>query len=166
MPEILDLYDRNGVRTGETMIRGTKVPAGRRVLIVSIVTLNSSGEILLTRRAEGKTYAGCWEITGGCVQSGETAAQGAVRELFEETGIQVTESELELRGTASGADYIHAFYLVRKDVPVGGLHLLAGETDAAKWAKPSEYLEMAAVRKTIPLHISLLTERYPDLFKE
>ena len=78
----------------------------------------------------------------------------------------MTESELELRGTVSGADYIHAFYLVRKDVPVGELHLLAGETDAAKWAKPSEYLEMAAAYKTIPLHISLLTERYPDLFKE
>ena len=166
MPEILDLYDKNGVRTGETLIRGTKVPAGRRVLLVSIVTLNSSGEILVTRRAAGKTYAGCWEITGGCVQSGETAVQGAARELFEETGIQAAESELELRGTASGADYIHAFFLVRKDVPVGELHLLACETDAAKWVEPSEYLELAAAYRTIPLHISLLKEQYPDLFQE
>ena len=166
MPEILDLYDKNGVRTGETLIRGTKVPAGRRVLLVSIVTVNSSGEILLTRRAKEKTFAHCWENTAGCVQSGETAAQGAVRELFEETGIQAAESELELRGTASGADYIHAFFLVRKDVPLSAIRLLAGETDAAKWVQPAEYLRLAAVKQAIPVQASLLTEQFPELFRE
>lgn len=166
MPEILDLYDKDGNRTGETVVRGTGIPEGRRVLTVSIVTVNSRGEILLTRRAKEKTFAHCWENTAGCVQSGETAAQGAVRELYEETGIRVTESELECRGSVTWKDCIHAYFLLRKDVPISAVRLLAGETDAAKWERPSEYLKLAAAKQAIPLQASLLTERYPDLFQE
>ena len=70
MPEILDLYDKDGNRTGETIVRGTKIPEGRHVLLVSIVTVNGKGEILLSKRAPGKTYEGCWEVTTDAV-SGE-----------------------------------------------------------------------------------------------
>ena len=166
MQEILDLYDRDGNRTGETIVRGNKIPEGRCVLLVSIITRNPDGEILLTRRSAGKTFAHCWEITGGCVQTGETAAQGAVRELFEETGIRVTEAELECRGQETGADFIHVFFLVRKHVPVSGLHLLPGETDAAQWVQPPEYLRLSEQNCTIPLSAALLAAHYPDLFGE
>ena len=70
MPEYLDLYRRDGTRTGQTIERGQRVPPGRCVLLVSILTLNSRGEILLTKRAKEKKYACRWEITGGWVQSG------------------------------------------------------------------------------------------------
>ena len=103
---------------------------------------------------------------GGCVQTGETAAQGAVRELFEETGIRVTEAELECRGQETGADFIHVFFLVRKHVPVSGLHLLPGETDAAQWVQPPEYLRLSEQNCTIPLSAALLAAHYPDLFGE
>lgn len=166
MPEILDLYDKDGNRTGETIVRGTKIPEGRHVLLVSIVTVNGKGEILLTKRAPGKTYEGCWEVTGGCVQSGETAVHGAVRELSEETGIRAAADELECRGQRTGKDFIHEFYLLRKDVPLSGLTLRADETDAAEWVQPEEYLRLAEQYKTIPLGVSLLQEYYPDLFQE
>ena len=164
MPEILDLYDRNGVRTGETLIRGTKVPAGRRVLIVSIVTLNSSGEILLTRRAEGKTYAGCWEITGGCVQSGEDAREAALRELYEETGIRALPDEIIHCGTRMRTDYIHEFYRVHKDIPITGIRLQPGETDDARWVTPEEFRRMAQRRMTIAHQTAFFFECYPDIF--
>ena len=166
MPEILDLYDKDGNRTGETVVRGTKIPAGRHVLLVSIVTLNSRGEILLTRRAAGKTFEGCWEVTGGCVQAGENALQGAVRELFEETGIRTAAEELECRGKKTGRDFIHSFYLLRRDVPVHALWLSADETEAAKWVQPAEYMRLTEQYRTIPLGVSLLREYYPDLFCE
>ncbi|HZK29302.1 MAG TPA: NUDIX domain-containing protein [Clostridia bacterium] len=35
-----------------------------------------------------------WEVTAGAIMKGETAEQGAIRELKEETGIAVTESDL------------------------------------------------------------------------
>lgn len=166
MPEILDLYDKDGNRTGETAVRGNRIPAGRHVLLVSIITVNSKGEILLTKRAAGKTFEGCWEVTGGCVQSGENALQGAVRELFEETGIRAAADELECRGRKTGRDFIHVFYLARKDVPVSELRLCADETDAAKWVRPSDYQRLAEQYKTIPLGVTLLRDYYPDLFRE
>ena len=166
MPEYLDLYRRDGTRTGQTIERGQRVPPGRCVLLVSILTLNNSGEILLTKRAKEKKYACRWEITGGCVQSGETAAQGAMRELSEETGIVVTEQELEYRGRYCRSDYIHAFFLVRKDVPLGEIRLLAGETDDAKWVQPAEYLRLAEAHKTIPHHTAVIVAHYPELFRE
>ncbi len=87
MTEILDLYNENGEPTGGTVLRGTPVPHGYYLMLVSIMTVRSDGRFLITKRAPEKNYAGRWEITGGCVQSGETAAEGALRELREETGI-------------------------------------------------------------------------------
>ena len=53
--EIWDLYDENRALTGETMVRGDRVPGGRYHLIVDAHFLNSKGETLLQRRAKGKS---------------------------------------------------------------------------------------------------------------
>ena len=52
--EIWDLYDKDRRRTGETMVRGGRVPYGRYHLIVDALFLNSKGETLLQRRAKTK----------------------------------------------------------------------------------------------------------------
>lgn len=43
------------------------------------------GEILLIQRADFKV----WVLPGGLVEAGESAAQAAIREVYEETGLQV-----------------------------------------------------------------------------
>lgn len=164
MTEILDLYDKNMHRTGQTVQRGKRMPAGSYLLLVSIMTVNSRGELLLTRRSPEKRYAGRWEITGGCVQTGESAAEGACRELQEETGICVQPGELTDCGTAQRSGYFHAFFLIHKDVPADEIRLQPGETDAAKWVTPAEFLEMAEQRLMIPHHVPMILSHYTDIF--
>ena len=66
----------------------------------AVVVENENGEILLQQRADN----GKWGLPGGCQDLGETLRATAVRELYEETGIKVSEDELILIDTLSGEE--------------------------------------------------------------
>ncbi len=158
--EVRDLYYSTGTHICGTVERGTPIPQGKCLMLTAVMTLRSDGRFLMTRRASAKKYAGRWEITGGCGQSGETAVQGAVRELFEETGIQTTESELIPCGVYRRAGYFHAFFLLRRDVPDSILRMQNGETDAYRWVTTDEYQALIEAHLTIPQHTSLIARAY------
>lgn len=52
------------------------------------------GKILLVKRAKGLLEAGKWGFPGGYLSRDETAGEGAVRELMEETGYEAKVKEL------------------------------------------------------------------------
>ena len=62
------------------------------------IIVNDKGEILLQSRADRDE----WGLPGGCQDLGENLKTTATRELYEETGIKVTEEELVLIDTLSG----------------------------------------------------------------
>jgi len=65
---------------------------GRLVVDVAIGVLRApDGRVLLTERKAGKDAAGFWELPGGQVEPGESAAQAAARELVEEVGVRALE---------------------------------------------------------------------------
>ena len=76
MPEILDVYDAQGRRTGKTRVRGEDFGPGEYHLIACAVVRNAQGKLLFSRRAPEKNFAGLWEASGGAVQ-GSTAASGS-----------------------------------------------------------------------------------------
>lgn len=45
---------------------------------------------LLLRRRDGRYLGGLWDIPGGTVEPGETPAEAAVRECWEEAGLRTT----------------------------------------------------------------------------
>jgi 8-oxo-dGTP diphosphatase len=63
-----------------------RVPAATIDVAVSIVRSNE-GRVLLAERTAHQIAAGFWELPGGKIDTGETPAQAAARELAEEIGI-------------------------------------------------------------------------------
>jgi dATP pyrophosphohydrolase len=51
-------------------------------------TTRDGHEFLQLRRAATDYMGGTWQTVAGCMETGETAWQAALRELFEETGLQ------------------------------------------------------------------------------
>ncbi len=143
MAEIWDLYDRDRNPLGITHIRGQYLKSGTYHIAVGIWTVNSKNEVLLTLRSPLKRdWPNVWENTAGSLVHGETSRQGAVRELYEETGIKISEDELFFLGTERGRNAIGDCYIVRNDTALEDIVFQEGETCDAKWVSLSELDKM------------------------
>ena len=146
--EYFDLYTSTRRPLGRRVLRGAPIPRGEYHIVVQVMTINSSGQILLTQRVPQKTSGGKWECSGGCAVSGETSREAAVRELFEETGIRAEEHELIPEWTLTTDSMLRDFYVVVKDVPLSKLHLQSIEVCAAKWVSLERLYEMVRMGQT------------------
>jgi 8-oxo-dGTP diphosphatase len=90
------------------------------------------GRLLLVQRAKDPNR-GCWSLPGGRLEPGESAAEAAAREVYEETGIRVVVGELVC--TVDFGPYVVDDFLAT----VRGGVLKAGD-DAldARWCTPDE----------------------------
>ncbi len=93
--EFWDIYDENKQLTGRTMKRNDwNMKPGEFHLTVLGVIQRPDGRFLITQRVMTKSWApGWWEVSGGGVMAGESSEQAVQREIFEETGIDVTGAE-------------------------------------------------------------------------
>lgn len=146
MSEFWDLYDRNLNPLGKTLERiGDTVPEkGEFHIVVNILSINKDGKILITKRHPDKTYGNMWEISGGSVLAGETAIDGAVRELYEETGLKAKPSELIYMGQIirDHSGCIHNFYIYNGNFCDDDIVLQDGETVDFKLVTPKELEQM------------------------
>lgn len=140
--EINDIYDKERQRTGRTHRRGTPWRKGEYGLVVCVWVYNGKGELLLTRRAPEKSFAGTWENSGGAELAGEDSLQAITRELREETGICAAPEEFRLLRSGRDRNAHYDFYCLKRDIPVEQVRLQPGETDAVKWAAFDEIHEM------------------------
>ncbi len=85
--------------------------------LVAWVVLQREGRVLLARRAPGRYGAGLWGLPGGHVEAGETLAQAAAREAWEEVGVGVEPGALHPLGVtryvAEGMEGADFFFLAR-----------------------------------------------------
>ena len=82
----MEIRDENGMTEREFLAayRDKHYPAP--YLTADIVLLSEGTDVLMIRR-KGHPYLGCWALPGGFVNPDESAAEGALRELTEETDV-------------------------------------------------------------------------------
>ena len=94
--EIWDIYDSEKRPTGRTMIRDDwhMKPGEYHLTVLGVIRRKEDGKYLITQRKMDKPWApGSWEIPGGGVSAGESSEDAIVRELKEETGLDVSSAE-------------------------------------------------------------------------
>jgi 8-oxo-dGTP diphosphatase len=110
-------------------------------LAVRAVLRDDQGRCLLLRRSNVcKAFVGTWEWPGGKADPGETFDVAVLREVREETGL-----EIELVGVA-GAFHIemsqqHLAVLCLEAKQTGGELRLSEEHDQSAWTPPAEMLQ-------------------------
>lgn len=163
--EFVDIYDKDGKATGKVVDKDAYIlKEGEYLLAVGMWIKDEAGRILLTRRSLTKKWApGKWENTAGHVQAGETCVHAILRELREETGLSVSEEQLEPLGSAKTGQYFGENYGVRLNVPVEAVRFQKGETCGAKWVTFSEFLEMAQKGELSPSVLEHM-ESYKESF--
>ena len=96
-----------------------------------VMTREDNPKVLLIERGH-EPFKGCWAFPGGFMNMDETTEQCAIRELEEETGLQITD--IQQLGTYSKVDRdprgrtITVAYLAFVDTPLP----VKGQDDAAK----------------------------------
>ena len=140
--EFNDVYDYRRNLTGKIHRRGTRWKMGEFGLVVCVWVYDGKGNLLLTRRAPGKSFAGTWENTGGAAKRGESSRQAIARELYEETGIVAGEEEFEYLCSDRSRNFFFDFYCLKRDTPIEEVKLLPGETDGVRWASMEQVHRM------------------------
>lgn len=156
--ELWDLYTKDRVKTGETMIRGEKVPEGRYRMVVHAGVFNQKGEMLIQQRQPfKKDWSNMWDITmGGCATAGDSSQTAVERELREEIGLELSFENIRPTLTVHFAQGFDDIYLLEQEVDLSKLKLQEEEVQAVKWAGCEEILDMIEEGIFIPYHRSVI----------
>ncbi len=153
----------------KTLIRPSpRALSMRPVEVAACVVRNPAGHVLMARRRADQSSPGCWEIPGGKIEPGESAAQAALRELHEETG-------LSAQGLRPLIRHIHDFPTRRIHLSVFEAAACSGlptgiEGNELAWVDPAQpavgpilpsNLRVLA-RLALPMRVALVTPPAAD----
>ncbi len=144
--EMWDIYDENKQRTGRTMKRNDWcLKDGEYHLTVLGVIAREDGRFLITKRVMTKAWApGWWEVSGGAAQAGEDSKDAVMREIKEETGLDVTGAEggylftYKRENPGEGDNYFVDVYRYTMNVTEADLQLQEEETAGSMFATLDE----------------------------
>lgn len=142
--ELIDVYDIHGIKTGRVVDRDTPLGEGEYRMAVGIWVSDEEGKLLVTKRSLEKRFApGKWENSAGHVRAGETPEAGIIRELREETGVDISPDQILYLGKAAVSwPYLGVNYGVRLKFRPQEIRLQPGETEAYRWISKEEFQAM------------------------
>ncbi|MBM3457400.1 MAG: (deoxy)nucleoside triphosphate pyrophosphohydrolase [Armatimonadetes bacterium] len=132
----------------------------RPILRIGLAIIRQGEALLVTRRPAGSHLEGYWEFPGGKQQAGETVEGCAVREAWEEVGVEC------------GA--VHCYPPIRFDYPDRSVELhpvecrfLGGEPQALeaaewRWVRPEELSTLSFPPANAPLLEQLQRTSAPE----
>jgi Isopentenyldiphosphate isomerase len=156
--ELIDVLDENGVKTGEVLTRGEIHKKGlwHRAIVVAVI--DEQNRVLIQQRSSAKKKnPGMWDISiAGHVEVGQDSVFAAVREINEETEIDINEKVMvrDFRFMLSFRDmrqfaqdfvenqFYDFFILKRIGLNVDEMNFQKSEVQALRTVGVSELLEM------------------------
>ena len=165
--EAWDLYTKDRVKTGQTMLRGDRVPEGLFHLQVHVCIFNSRGEMLIQQHQVTKRwYAGLWDYSvGGSAVAGDTSLAAAERETLEELGLRVSLAGRMPAVTRWYGAMIDDYYILPLDADLSGLTLQKEEVQAVRWAAREDILALLAEGRFCPNPPGMIALLF-DLYQE
>jgi ADP-ribose pyrophosphatase YjhB (NUDIX family) len=142
-------------------------PANSVVPSANVVVVNDEGQILLIRRTDNGNIA----LPGGGMDLGESITQAAVREVKEETGLDVeltglvgiyTNPRHVIEYTSDG-EVRQEFSIVFTAQPIGGTPRTSSESSEVVWSGPADVAGMQmhpSMRQRIEHYLAGRTEPY------
>lgn len=164
--ELWDIYNEKKERTGRTMKRNDWcLKEGEYHLTVLGVIMRKDGKFLITKRVMTKAWApGWWEVSGGAAIAGEDSKDAVLREIKEETGLDVANWDggylfsYKRENPGEGDNYFVDIYRFEGDFTEEDLHLQEAETDGYMLATKEEIKALA--EKGIFLHYDSIKEAF------
>lgn len=105
---------------------------------VGLALVESEGRWLVSRRSDGRVFAGLWEFPGGKARPGELPAAAAVRETREETGLEVEAvGELGVIQTAHDGKRVD-LHLIKCRPLAGQAAPVSPAVTEVRWVSPEE----------------------------
>ena len=150
-----DIYDENKQLTGRTMNRNDwNMQPGEFHLTVLGVLQRPDGKFLITRRKLDKEWApGWWEVSGGAAQAGEESCEAVLREVKEETGLDVRNAEggylftYKRENPGEGDNYFVDVYRFVMDIDENDVSFQEAEIDGYMFATKEQIEGFAAEGK-------------------
>ena len=109
----------------------------------AVIIVNSKGEILLQSRADRDK----WGLPGGCQELGETFEDTIIREIKEETNLDVKKEDLELIKVVSGPSRKNSY--PNGDVVINNtvLFLVKNYSGNLKWDNESKNMKFFSLEE-------------------
>ena len=166
--EMLDIYDADKKKTGRLMKRNDWcLKDGEYHLTVLGVIKRPDGKFLITQRVMTKAWApGWWEVSGGAAQAGEESFDAVKREVYEETGIDVSDADggyvftYKRENPGEGDNYFVDEYRFKMDVSVEDVHIQTEEALGYRFVTKEEIENIAA--KGEFLHYDSIKQVFED----
>jgi len=165
MDEQVDILDEYGKPTGESCLKSEAHRKGLLHPTVHVWLYTTDGRVLIQQRGKNKTtHPLLWDVSvAGHVGAGEKIVTAAIREVQEEVGLTISESDMEPLGTFKAIhkiseDFIdaelHHIFLSKLDVPLNQLTKEESEVEDLALVPLFKFAEetwgLASMEKYVP----------------
>ena len=143
--ELCNVVDKFGNRTGRVVERGTKLGANEFYLAVHVWIKDENNNYLIQQRAlHLESGPGVWSTTVGYVISGEESIDGAMREVNEELGFQLSPTHLRRIDRHVLDNRVEDVWMAEVHRDSSGILSPGGEVADYKWVSRDELEQLVS----------------------
>lgn len=152
--EMLDVYDKNGFKTGKVIERGNKNLAADEFIKLAVIWIKCEDKYLLQKTSLKKD--GKYAATGGHVPAGSNSRDQISIEVKEELGLDLCDGKIQILGTLKKDNGLFDVYLYEDNALKNfNFVLQKSEVAAVEWLTKrqiEDLIKKDMLRKSSQLH--------------